>query len=233
MTLRIAVCDDDAAAAEWMRGQADAWAQGCGMQASVDTFPSAECFLRDAGANPGYDILLLDVEMDEISGIDLAKRIRQTDRHAEIIFVTSHFEFCGEGYEVDALHYLIKPVAAEKLAEVLSRAADKLSVSLRTVVISADGETVRLREDDILYVEAFAHYIAVHAKSGVFQTRENISSFADHLGNGFFRLHRSYLASLRHIVKITRTEVELSDGSMLPVARGRYDELNRAFIECY
>ena len=233
MNLRIAVCDDDAAAAEWMRAQAEKWAQNGQLQVCADVFSSAEEFLYAGEQTCPYDILLLDVEMDKLSGIDLAKRIRKEDRRAEIIFITSHFEFCGEGYEVDALHYLIKPVAEEKLHEVLSKAAEKLREHPRMIVLDTEGETLRIREDEILYAEAFLHYIAVHTKDGVRQVKENISAFASRVGDGFFRLHRSYLVNLAHVVKITRAEAELSDGTMLPVARGRYDELGRAFIERY
>ena len=81
-----------------------------------------------------------------MNGIELAKRIRKDHNRAEIIFITSHFEFVWEGYEVDALHYLTKPLSAEKLTQVLSKAADKLSVEPPSVVISCDGETLKLYE---------------------------------------------------------------------------------------
>ena len=76
--------------------------------------------------------------------MELAKRIRKDTNRAEIIFISSQFEFVGEGYEVDALHYLIKPISENKLMQVLSKAADKLSVELPSFVISCNGETVKL-----------------------------------------------------------------------------------------
>ena len=120
MTYHIAVCDDEAEQAERLRSIAEAWAEKCGVTCRTDCFPSAEALLFAYADDAGFDILLLDVEMKEMSGIRLAKRLRADGCKAEIAFITSHFEFVTEGYEVDALHYLLKSVAAEKLCEVLT-----------------------------------------------------------------------------------------------------------------
>lgn len=231
MKYTIAVCDDVRKDAETMAAIADKWAEREGVRADIQIFPSAESFLFQYDQVKTYDILLLDVEMREMSGIELAKRIRWEGGGAEIIFVTSHFEFSGEGYEVDALHYLIKPIAEKKLMEVLSRAANRLAAEPASVIISAGSETVKLYEPDILYVESFLHYITIHTKRGEFKIKENISTFAQKLSADFYRTHRSYLASLKHIIRISRTAVTMDDGSELPLARGKYDEINRAFIE--
>ena len=146
------------------------------------------------------------------------------------MFITSHFEFVGEGYEVDALHYLVKPVSREKLSEVLSRAAEKLAVEPPFVVISCQGGTVKLYESDILYVESFLHDIVIHTKTGEYRIKENISAFAQRLSEDFFRVHRSYLVNLKAVIRIGRTSVALEDGAEVPVARGKYDNINRAFI---
>lgn len=177
-----------------------------------------------------YDILLLDVEMKSMNGIELAKRIRKDNNRAEIIFITSHFEFVGEGYEVDALHYLIKPISVEKLTQVLTKAAEKLSVEPPSVVISCEGETVKLYESDILYVESFLHYIVIHTKDNEYKIKENISVFENKVSDVFYRIHRSYLVSLKYITRISRTSVNIGN-TELPLSRGKYDNINRAFIE--
>lgn len=180
--------------------------------------------------NKAYDILLLDVKMRDISGIDLARRIREEDGRAEIIFLTSYFEFAGEGYDVEALHYLLKPVAEDKLMEVLDRAAEKLTRQPPYVVIVCEGSTIKLYESQIMYVESFLHYIAIHTNEGEYIIKENISSFEEKLSNMFFRTHRSYLVSLKYVTRISRTSVMVEGGIELPLARGKYDEINRAYI---
>ena len=230
MGYQIAICDDEdnqlagilSLVQEWVR----CFCHGC----QIQTFSSAEEFLFEYTEDKAYDILLLDVELTGISGIDLAKRIRADHNRAEIVFVTSHFEFIAEGYEVDALHYLTKPVSSEKLMEVLNKAVEKLSVEPPSVIITRDGETVKLYESDILYVESFLHYISIHTTEREYKIKENISSFQQKLSDDFYRLHRSYLVSLKHVTRISRTSVLLKGETELPLARGKYDDINRAFV---
>ncbi len=227
----IAVCDDAGRDREVVSGMARRWADAAGHIVQVSEFPSAESFLFEYDRNRDYDILLLDVEMRDMSGIELARRLRARGCRAEIVFITSHFEFIAEGYDVDALHYLVKPVSEEKLFEVLDRASRRLAAEPPSVVVTVEGGTVKLLEADILYVEAFAHTIEIHTRSDVLRLRESITAFGERLSGDFFRAHRSYIVNLRAVERISRTSVTLSGGAEVPLARGKYDEINRAFIE--
>lgn len=230
MKYRIAICDDEQNQIEYITSIVTSWSNHKGHSCEIRTFASAEAFLFEYEEDKAYDILLLDVEMKNMNGIELAKRIRKDNNRAEIIFITSHFEFVGEGYEVDALHYLIKPISVEKLTQVLTKAAEKLSVEPPSVVISCEGETVKLYESDILYVESFLHYIVIHTKDNEYKIKENISVFENKVSDVFYRIHRSYLVSLKYITRISRTSVNIGN-TELPLSRGKYDDINRAFIE--
>ena len=237
MAYKIILCDDSPDDAEYVAALVRNWSAQSGVPVRIQTFPSAEAFLFHYAGDNSCDILLLDVEMKNMSGIELAKELRRGEggnrgsRRMEIVFITSHSEFWDAGYEVDALHYLTKPVAQEKLSAVLDRAAEKLSAEVPSVILSCDGETVRLPEDEILYVESSLHYITIHTPEKAYTIKENISAFEKKLSGGFFRVHRSYLASLRHIIRISRTAVTLRGNVELPLARGNYDAVNRAYIE--
>ena len=223
--LTIAICDDDKSQTNYLKNMLREWNN----QIIITEYNSAEQFLFSY-PDKHCDLLLLDIEMENMNGIELAKRIRKDHNRAEIIFITSHFEFVWEGYEVDALHYLTKPLSAEKLTQVLSKAADKLSVEPPSVVISCDGETLKLYESDILYAEAFLHYIVIHTKDNEYKIKEPISVFENKVSDDFYRIHRSYLVSLKYITRISRTSVTIGN-STLPLSRGKYDDINRAFIE--
>lgn len=229
--VRIGICDDEEEQLQYLSNLLSGWAPKTGLPFEVRTFPSAEAFLFAYEEDSAYDILILDIEMKDISGMELAKRIRHEDRHVEILFITSHFEFVSEGYEVDALHYLTKPVAEDKLYAVLAKALDRLHREPPSVIISCEGETVKLHQPDILYVEAFLHYISIHTKEKEYRIKESISAFGTRLSNDFFRIYRSYLVSLKAVIRISRTDVTLEGGICLPLARGKYDAVNRAFIE--
>lgn len=230
MKYRIAICDDEQNQIEYITSIVTSWSNHKGHSCEIRTFASAEAFLFEYEEDKAYDILLLDVEMKNMNGIELAKRIRKDNNRAEIIFITSHFEFVGEGYEVDALHYLIKPISEEKLTQVLTKAAEKISVEPPSVVISCEGETVKLYEADIRYVESFLHYIVIHTKDKEYKIKENISVFENRVSDDFYRIHRSYLVSLKHITRISRTSVNIGN-TELPLSRGKYDDINRAFIQ--
>lgn len=231
MKYKIAICDDDKNQINHISSLVTKWGTESGHTCEIHTFSSAEAFLFAYEEEKDFDILLLDVEMGEISGVELARRIREDNNRAEIIFITSYFEFFGEGYEVDALHYLIKPVSEKNLLPVLQKAAGRLAVSPPSVVIACGGETIKLFESDILYIEAALHYITIHTKEREYKIKENISAFMEKLSDDFYRTHRSYLVSLKHIVRISRTMVTIENGTELPLARGKYDGINRAFIE--
>ena len=150
----------------------------------------------------------------------MPKRLRGAGCRAEIIFITSHFECMAEGYEVDALHYLVKPVPAEKLRAVLDRAAARLAVEPPSVVIACEEGNVKLYESELLYAESFLHDLVLHTTGPDYRIRESISAFAGRLSADFFRTHRSYLVNLKAVVRIGRTSVLLRGGAEVPLARG-------------
>ena len=233
MELKIAVCDDNPADAKMLSALAERWSAENEHSALLRLFPSAESFLFEFEENKNFDVLLLDVEMGRMNGVELARELRRQKSNAEIIFITTHTEFYGEGYEVDALHYLIKPVSQNKLFEVLDKAVFKLASAEPPLLISTGGETVRLEKKDVLYAEAFLHYISVYTQESEYRLKESMGDFENRLGSGFFRCHRSYIVSLSQITKITRSSVTLSNGKELPLSRGKYDEINRAYIRAF
>ena len=157
MRYKIAICDDMEEDANYIAAAVHTWAEKENILVNTDTFPSGESFLFQYGEQKDYDILLLDIEMNDINGVELAKIIRNQNDTVQIIFITGFSDFITEGYEVSALHYLMKPVMEEKLFQVLNRAVKKIEKAERSVVFSANGETRRTAVSEIICVEAFAH----------------------------------------------------------------------------
>ena len=124
MGYKIAVCDDAQADRDYIRTLAARWASDRGISVQVQDFASAERFLFHYAEESDFDILLLDIEMDGMDGVTMAKRLRQDNDTLQIIFVTGYTDYIAEGYEVAALHYLVKPLKEEKLFSVLDRAAE-------------------------------------------------------------------------------------------------------------
>ena len=131
MKLNIAICDDEQNQIQYIKDIVSAWAETSGHFPHFAEFPSAEAFLFDYAENQNYDILLLDIEMAKMNGIDLAKKVREENNRVQIVFITGYPDFMSEGFEVAALHYLMKPVKKEKLFSVLDRAVENIAKSPR------------------------------------------------------------------------------------------------------
>ncbi len=233
MSIRVAICDDDKSTAEYIASLVNRWASDTSMQVKTENFPSAEAFLFQDSDCKNYDILLLDIEMGKLSGIDLAKIVRSKNDVVQIVFITGYSDFISEGYDVAALHYLMKPISPEKLSSVLDRAAVNIRKTERTVILTVDGASVRIKVDTICYVEAFSHTIAVTTDEKTYNVRMSMSDAEKLLDEGFVRCHRSYLVGLKFISHITKTDVTLDNGKVLPLSRSAAAAVHQAFVAYY
>ncbi len=129
-----------------------------------DVPPSAEAFLFAYDEDKNFDLLLLDVEMGGMDGVTMARRVRAENTAVQIVFITGYTDYIAEGYDVAALHYLVKPVREEKLFEVLDRAAAKLRSDSRALTLECGGEIFRVPLYEIRYLDVEKNYTTVHAK---------------------------------------------------------------------
>ena len=229
MAYRIAVCDDSAADREYTASLVRAWAAETDHQVSISLFSSGENFLFRAEDEGSFDILLLDIEMGTLDGVTLAKRLRQKSETLQIVFITGYSDYIAEGYEVSALHYLMKPVKKEKLFSVLSRAAEKLHRDEKALHLEAGGQLVRIPVYAIRYADVQGNYVTVHANRD-FTAKMTLSDLEKGLDDRFYRVGRSAIVNLTKISRVTKTEILLQDGATVPLPRGAYDGVNRAII---
>ncbi len=229
MNYKIAICDDSDADREYIAALAADWAVRAGNTAQIATFASAESFLFHYAEKKDYDILLLDIEMGEMDGVTMAKKLRQENDSVQIVFITGYSDYISEGYEVAALHYLMKPVREEKLCSVLDRAAKKLAGNEKILNLELGGEMVRVPIYQIRYAEVSGNYVTIHAVSD-YTVKMTLGRLEEQLDERFYRVGRSAIVNLAQISRVTRTEVRLSDGAAVPLPRGAYDGINRAII---
>ncbi len=231
--MRIAICEDEPAQARVLTRLVHSWARARLLDASVDVFHSAEALLF-AWEDAGYDALLLDIQMPGLDGMETARRIRQSNDQVAIVFVTGFADYMAEGYDVAALHYLMKPVNEDKLFATLDRASAALDNAEPTLLLQADGQTVCLQQKDILYAEALAPLVRVATAGADYESRMNLGDLEKQLSPSLFaRCHRSYVVGLAHVRRLTRTDVMLDNGQSVPLARRAYDAVHQAFIQYY
>lgn len=230
MAYRAAICDDCAADAQFVSEILKAWADERGAEVNAEIYPSAESFLFAYDENKAYDMLLLDIEMGGMDGVSMARRVRAGNKTVQIIFITGYSDYIAEGYDVAALHYLMKPVNREKLFGVLDRAVERLKISQRCLNLDMGGEMVRIPLYEIRYIDVMQNYVTVHAEHE-YTVKRTLNEFEKELDSGFTRVGRSMIVNLNRIRRVTKAEVMLNDGTALPLPRGAYEPLNRAIIQ--
>lgn len=229
MNYKLAICDDSEADRQYVLSMVRRWAAEAGHTVQIDAFSSAESFLFHYAGERDYDILLLDIEMGAMDGVSMAKQLRRDNDTVQIVFITGYCDYISEGYEVAALHYLMKPVKEEKLFSVLDRAAEKLAKNEKVLTIESGGEMVRVPIYQIRYADVFGNYVTIHAQTDV-TVKMPLGKLEKALDERFYRVGRSAVVNLTQISRVTKTEIRLSDGTVLPLPRGAYDGVNRAII---
>ena len=228
MDYRSAICDDRQEDREYVRQLTARWAQQRGNQVEMTEFCSAEQFLFSC-PQPDFDLLLLDIEMGEMDGVSLAKQVRRTNELMQIVFITGYSDYITEGYEVAALHYLMKPVKEEKLFVVLDRAVERLHKNTKVLTLETSEEMVRVPLYQVSALEVQRNYVTVHARQD-YTVKKSLSELMEQLDERFFRVGRSAVVNLNDISRVTRSDIYLTDGRSIPLPRGAYDKLNRAII---
>jgi DNA-binding LytR/AlgR family response regulator len=232
--INIAIVDDEEIQVELLEKLVKSWAFDKAVRVCVERFHSAESFDFAYSMNKKYNILLLDIQMKGQSGIDLAKKIRTEDEIINIIFITAVADYISEGYDVAAINYLIKPIKEEKLYLCLDRAISKLPKEVETILINLEGGILKVEQNKITYIEAFAHSVELHTKDKNYTIRKSISVIEKELNRQrFIRCHRSYIVGLAYISKIGTSELELDGGEKIPISRRMYADTNLAFIKYF
>ena len=231
MKLNIAIIDDEAPFRKSITAVVHEWAKKSKISATVNEYSSAESFLFAYEEKKDYDLLLLDIEMDGINGVEMAKQIRHEDETVQIIFITGYPDYMCQGYDLSALHYLIKPVSNEKLFEVLDRALKNIKKGGNRVIFTADGGEKVVALDAILYAESYSHNMHIVTTDGAFDVRMTISSLAEVLGSEFIITHRSYIVNLSHIVFLSKSDMTLDSGKKIPISRNEFKNVHSCFVK--
>lgn len=229
----IVICDDDIEQIAYLRKALHQWAADKSFAVDVAEYESAEQFLFGYEDTP-CDLLLLDIEMRELNGMELAKRLRSNGDMLPIVFITGYSDYIAEGYDVEALHYLLKPVAKEKLFAVLDKYVEKRCVKTGELLIETVDGATHISADRITYIEAFGRKTAVHLSDDtIIDCTMSISKFSAMQVNGFVSSHRSYIVNLRYVRSIGKVQITLDNGDNIPISRRLYNEVNKEFIDFY
>lgn len=227
---RVAICEDNSTIAKDLYGLCSHVLSENGISFDIAVFSDPEALLcileQDAAA---FHVLLLDIKMKPISGLALAHCLREAGNRISIIFVTGHEEYLREGYDVQPVHFLLKPVTKEALQKALKTDLDLNYIS-KTVSLEYGNKRFSFDIDRILYLESQDHTLYVQAENDVCSFRIPLSRIQEALpASRFCRCHNSFIVNLSWIREIMRTELSLKNGKILPVGRRYFHGLQTAF----
>ncbi len=237
----IGICEDEEVQLNYLKNHISAYGRKMGEEVRMESFESAEELLFKYEQDLPFDCLLLDIRMGEMTGMELAARIRRRDRQLPIIFVTGDKDAVFDGYKVGAVRYLLKPIKDEELAEALDFVKQEYLGATGVqparkedfFCFNYGGEYTKLEKSSIVTVEVQGHYITLHGEKD-YTFKETMRGIREKLADQRFVLaSRSVLVNLEHVKSITRTECSLSTGGVIPLSRSCYNDFNQAFIKYY
>ena len=231
--MRLLICDDEKVVCHYLKNLIIEYCSRFNRKIEVFIYNSSEELLFETCNSFPFDLILLDIQMKEMNGIDLAKKIREIDKDIPIVFVTGISDYVFEGYEVGAYRYLLKPISEEKLFAILDNFYVKPEED-NFLVVSLKGETLKLNHKDILYIEAMGHYINIKLQDKEYTIKESINNYFKQINDSkFIFCHRSYIVNILAIETIKKEEIKLTNGTKLPLSRNYYKTINEEFIKYY
>lgn len=230
----ICLVDDDSTQLDYLKILIGKWANMHHLQVEINFYHSAEEMLFEHDQSYPYDLIILDIQMGRINGIELAKRIRKIDSEVTLAFVSGMADYVFDGYEVEAIRYILKPVGQDKIDELLNYVNTQMTKKNSYLIISVAGEKKRINYDDIIYFESMGHYITLHLEDAEYDYKYNMSDLCSDLNNTeFVQTHRSYIVNMKYVEKITRRECQLIHNINIPLSRSSYKAVNEKFINYY
>lgn len=250
--VRIAIVEDEAPHAELLQQHIEDWQR---QQEVVELHLRRFCHAAEflfAWEEESYDMIFLDIQMPGINGMETARKIRETDGGVKLVFTTGITDYLQEGYEVEAVRYLLKPITREKVWQCLDKLLQDPAPSPQLLFQTLEG-VVKIPEQEIEYLEARGHYTVCHLRSGrekagmhreaagahrdpaeEIQLKESFNALCEKLAQSpFVRCHRSYLCNIARIYRVERTEILLESGGSIPISRRMYEPVVKAFISYF
>ena len=226
--MKLAIVDDNEIEQEIILNTLDVYSKEHSVHFEIETFSDGGSFLG-AYQSVDYDLVFMDIFMSGMNGMETAKKLISRNSRVQIVFGSTSTEFAAEAFDIEALHYMVKPVRKEKLFHILDRFFDSV-YSLRTVNVKVGRLEESIYISDILYAEADGKRAKIHTKKGVIDASMSMADLEKVLpANEFCRPIRWVLVSMREIVAMPTDILKLSDKTEIPISRLKRKEIQDAF----
>ncbi len=226
--MTIAICDDEKPICEQVEKLVKKQMPDC----NTELFASGEALLKETNV---FDIIFLDIQMDDINGIQAARMLRNKKEEALLIFITGLKEYVFEAFDVSAFHYLLKPIEEKKFAEVFAKAVSeaekKRGLTEEPFFMKSNGKTIILNRNHILYVESQNRMVNFHTTNKCLELYSDMRDLEQQLGRNFYRCHRGYIVNMGHIAEYEKDRISLTNGETIGLSRRKYKEFVKVYMD--
>jgi DNA-binding LytR/AlgR family response regulator len=230
--LKIAVCDDEEIYTDKITKIVECYFRAAQLSCKITKFSSAnDMFVYSRAA--GFDLILLDIDMPDISGIKAAEKIRDISENIPIVFITNMDNFVFEAIKYTPFRFIRKQFLSDEMSEML--AAFKNKHNNDSVFLDAFDENERakrIKAIDVCYIESFGHTIDIHHNKGILRVKQTLNDLEKQLSDlGFIRIHKSYLVNYRFIYEIADGFAVMDDENKLAISRYRARDVKNKFMK--
>lgn len=229
--IKIAICEDEKETQLLIEDQLDNILKNINIEYEIQKYSSGEELL---GSNlKDIDILLLDIQMGQINGMDTARKIRELGNKMEIIFITSLIDYVQEGYEVRAYRYILKPIESKELKQHVITCIKEIETNKnKYIVIKNRSNTYKIYSNEIKYIEVQKKEMSIHTINKSFDVRYSLGKIEKDLNlDNFVRCHKSFLVNLSYVENIKLNIAILESGEEIPISRYRYKDVKEKFLK--
>lgn len=226
--MKVAVVDDEKKISDLLTGYMNQFSEENNLSLNVSVFHNPNDFLTEYTKD--YDLILMDIEMPGLNGIETAKELRRMDKNVVLMFITNMAQYAINGYEVEAVDFVIKPVAYLDFAMKLQKAMRyiKRNTDSKIVLNTQDG-IVHLNVSDVFYVEVIRHYLVYHTVNGEYTVRGVMKHTEKELSEfHFVRSNQCYLINLKYVESIYGSTVKVA-GEELQMSRNKKNDVMLQF----
>ena len=228
--IAIAIADDDPNDLVELSQRVEAYLKEQSMLFSVHAFTCGTDLLS---CTQDFDLIFLDIQMNGISGMETAEKLRAGGMTGHIVFVTVLNEYVYDAFDVEASDYLLKPIDNQRFERMMNRICGNLQKTSKPgLLITSRGNTCSLvAYDDIFFCEAVNHKMIINTKDTVFECYFKTEELKNRLDGRFFQCHRSYLVNLKHVCGYGNGLALLENGEKIPVSRLRAREFSQKLLQ--
>lgn len=224
--MKIYICDDEAQ----IRHDFEITIQKFFPQSQIKLFASGETLVEEFKRET-CDILLLDIDMPEMSGMDVAKKLGELEAKPLLVFVTSHDELVYDSFRYHPFGFVRKSYFEKEIEKILSDCQEELESSVRHFTFRVNGKDVRLLLSDIRFFEADGNYLKLIAREGDYRIRSTITAVENSLSAyGFIRIHKGFLVNQAVIKMLGADEIQLENGMTLPMGKTYAESAKKLFM---